>query len=161
MAYVKNRISIQTELFEASEDGKQHITGAQEAIRVVVGHNGIALRHKRVLLTYLIWQITVAHGKYHIRYRSGGVLNDLHQKVEHEHVYTIKWLKEQFLTPGIDMSALFENIVACIVTKREHELLEEYEKNYPDVVGWERYKGAGIDVYDMSLPTPMKLSFTL
>jgi hypothetical protein len=44
---------------------------------------------------------------------------------------------------------ILENAVACVVTEEEHRALTKVGRENPTLKGWDRYRKAGITVYDM------------
>lgn len=148
----KNKESVRSGKFEPSPEGNDHIKSAKAAIKEVL-KSDIRPRLKKILLYHLIWQITTAHSKYHTRYRSAGVLKDHadSEMLHHEHVYTIKWLIAELSKPGSRIDEVLNLITACVVTQQDHGKLKA------SGVGWERYRDAKIEVYDMG-PTLQQYS---
>lgn len=101
--------------------------------------------HKRKLLNIALWMITEVDGKYNVRYVSKGVLETSGKKqLRHEHVYPRKFIIDSlFMNPENYSQIIDEYAIACIVTKEEHDILD----NKTD--GWERYKRAEIQVVDL------------
>jgi hypothetical protein len=52
----------------------------------------------------------------------------------------------ELLSHPEEVDRILEKAVACIVTTKEHSLLEKYKHLY----GWDRYRCAGITVIDTS-----------
>jgi hypothetical protein len=99
--------------------------------------------HKKDLLDICIWQITEIDGKFNTRYRSEGAMVEHNFSVlRHEHVNQRKYLINRVLTDK-DVNSFVAMSVACLVTKEEHELLSH------SFIGWDRYKNAEINVYDL------------
>jgi hypothetical protein len=124
---------------------------ASEVIRSVVKNKNVILRHKKEVISVMIWKITEAHGnstngKYRIRYRSEGVLNEKDGKVQHEHVYTRKQLISEILDNPDNLEKILQRAIGYLVTEEEHDRLSKINEG---IVGWERYKKAGIKVRDM------------
>jgi hypothetical protein len=44
-----------------------------------------------------------------------------------------------------DVDYILKDAVACVVTVDEHERLKQFDNEY----GWERYRKAGIEAFDM------------
>lgn len=115
----------------------------------------------RKLLHELVWGYTTLYdaAKYDTRFvsegakplyeeldralaerRVGAARHEIVPKLQHEHVHTRSDVVERLLA-GEGAEAL--RAEACIVTKTEHEKLDEAEGR-----GWERYVSAGIRVWD-------------
>jgi len=120
-----------------------------ELAEVVVSAAGPLEAHKRILLDRLIWEITQSPGgkydKYNTRYVSECVYNQgqqLERKVlRHEHVVPRKDLINLMIEKPHQIKRTLAKAIACLVTKDEDHLLRHG-------AGWERYKSAGIRVYD-------------
>lgn len=109
---------------------------------------------KEVLSKYVLVLLThgTANGKNGTRYRSKGALDVTDPAtLEHEHVYPRKWLIEQMLeSPSAVEWVLTHFAIACTVTTDEHRLLARADRAAPELVGWERYHAAGVEVIDMA-----------
>lgn len=88
----------------------------------------------------------------------GGRINksSFWENARHEHVITTKEARPLLMmatdkTEG-DVIKILRNLVACIVTKEEGYLLDAYESG-----GWERYRKAGIEVWDRKTNTQADL----
>ncbi len=122
----------------------QQIRSAKVAIRAVLPLP-ILDRHKNELLSVLICKITQAEGKYALRHKSAGTLANPSAKKQHEHVFPRKWLIAQLKRPDIDIDAVSGDAIGCVVTIEEHKRLSRVD---PELVGWQRYAAASIDVLD-------------
>ena len=112
--------------------------------------------HKYELLSVCIWKVTMRDSRYDLRYWSQGVydLVDKHgsikavQKIRplpirHEHVNTRKSLILALMENPDDAERILrEETLACTITIAEHRLLND------DIAGFERYKQAGVRVWD-------------
>ncbi len=111
--------------------------------------------HKREFLSYCIWKVTEAEGKYAVRYWSEGVLALVQQYGSlaavlkqppppvHEHVNTRKSLVDVMMKdPTCIARVLHEEALACLVTPSEHLRLGSNQ------VGFRRYQMASIRVWD-------------
>jgi hypothetical protein len=107
-------------------------------------------KHVRELLSILIWKLTEAHGKYSLRYRSLGALQKHAYpgpgKFIHEHVHTRKSLIGRMIGGDEPLTQVLADAVACLVTSVEDKLLRKVPN---DLQGWDRYRNAGIAVFDM------------
>ena len=129
------------------------IKSINNSIRDVLLHMPDALvQHKRKLLDRALWMLTEVDGKYNIRYYSKKAFKIRDKKqLRHEHVYPRKFIIDSlFEDPGNYSNIIDEHAIACIVTKDEHDTLD----NNTD--GWERYKRAGIDVLDLKKDNDLK-----
>jgi hypothetical protein len=59
----------------------------------------------------------------------------------------------RLLAPGTDVKALLQSAEACVVTKKEHQLIA----SATGVLGWRRYVTAGIHPIDLVTRSPMDL----
>ncbi len=103
---------------------------------------GVLQEHKYELLDILVWKVTEANGKYNTRYVSEAVYNG-EGPIRHEHVLPRKYLVEQMLEKPDTISQVLDSAVACLVTEEEHCILPKKTTG-----GWDRYREAGIRVYD-------------
>lgn len=121
--------------------------------------------YKRSAIDRLLWNITKVDGKYRTRYRSEGALNVDRREdrrlrpagqrlLQHEHVYTRSWLLTQLMERPGEAGAILDLAIGCVVTKAEHELLSGVRK----LVGWARYRAAGVRVYDLAGDQPILLA---
>ena len=101
-------------------------------------------RHKRDVVSGMLWKITEARGKYKTRYRSRGAMESGAQ-VQHEHVFTRKVLTDRILAKPELAREILRDAIACVVTVEEHQRLSSVSAS---LRGWDRYKAAGIEVVD-------------
>jgi hypothetical protein len=114
-------------------------------------------------LSVTIWR---DHERKHlVRYRSRGVLETTEPKdrtsnwCDLEHVHTKAWLKAKMLANPDkgSIESLLRDQACCSVTAAESKRLSRIPEG---VDGWDRYRAAGIDVFDMATdpPTPFIVS---
>jgi len=106
--------------------------------------------HLRESLSIAIWKYTECNGKYTTRFRSRGAVESPNGKLNHEHVFTRKSLIDELLGSPGDFEIIMSKAVACTVLTSEHALLRSVEKQNPSLVGWNRYRAAGIEVFDLA-----------
>jgi hypothetical protein len=118
----------------------------------------LTLKHRRRLLNDAIWYRTEAASKTRIRYRSGGILAlgspppaAWRNGVRHEHVQTRVSLIERMLAQPDRIESILAEATSCLVTIGEHHHLTQYDGS---AEGWDRYRLAGVDVYDFSADPP-------
>jgi hypothetical protein len=143
----KNRLST-AKKFAPNSKADEEMRSAVTAIKGILALQ-IMDKHKKKLISRMIWAITEAHGKYKTRFRSEAVLTTADCKMQHEHVYPRKELIEEIMKVPENCERILEKAVACVVTEQEHRLLNKVSKENPNVNGWDRYKKAGITVYGM------------
>jgi hypothetical protein len=136
--------------FIETDEEKQVVKSAQQAVHQVLRLGEVELKLKRVLVNALLWQITVAHGKYKTRFRSEEVINGrvaLHE-LRHDHVFTRQGLLDRLLSEPVDaerVEQILNRAIACTISKSEHDQLNPHK----DSVGWKRYiRCPTIKVYD-------------
>jgi len=102
------------------------------------------------LLDQVFWHATVHPHKLQIRWRSLEATREarlpLSRFLRHEHVFERAWLRSQLVDEGKEPAAVLPFAVACLVTVEEHARLRSVDD---DLVGWQRYRAASIDVVDM------------
>jgi hypothetical protein len=106
--------------------------------------------HLRESLSIAIWKYTERDGKYTTRFRSRGAIEAPKGKLNHEHVITRKALVDDLLSKPEDFQSIMTKAVACTVLTREHSLLRAVEKENGGLIGSDRYRAAGIEVFDLS-----------
>lgn len=125
----------------------ERVESAKHAIRAILAMDGILERHRDELLSLMIWKITEAEGKYTLRYRSEGSLTDPSAKKHHEHPFPRRWLIAQLKAHPTRVDEILERAFGCVVTIDEHRRLSSVP---PHLLGWDRYKAAGIRVFDVT-----------
>lgn len=123
---------------------QQRTESAKTAIRAILPLP-ILERHKDELLSLLIWKITESAGKYTLRYRSLGSIEDPSAKKQHEHVFPREWLISQLKANPDQLDQILECAIGCLVTVEEHRSLSTVD---PALLGWDRYRAASVDVLD-------------
>jgi len=123
------------------KDRAVRISSAITAIKTIAPLDLYAA-HKKELISVCIWKITEADGKLKVRYWSEGAVSTQEAKLQHEHVHERKELIARLLS-GEVVESVVADALACMVTKDEHHRLGASSRT-----GWQRYKDAGIRVYD-------------
>jgi hypothetical protein len=109
----------------------------------------IDLPLKKRMLVHAVWELTNLSGGFKGRYRSKGVLEGHGALIQRDHVYQKRGIVERLINDSTQIDDILQDVVHCVVTKEEHDRLTEYSRTNPSVDGWERYRGAGIEVIDM------------
>lgn len=129
------------------------VFSAKRLANIVLCNTQILPEHRNKVLSGVQWMISQASGKYATRYRSEAVVElatnvpTSATKINHEHIFTRKHIIQQLLANPQNSDLILDQVVACIVTKEQHEKLSVVA---PVLVGWDRYRQAGIKVLDMS-----------
>lgn len=108
----------------------------------------INLSLKKRLLVHSVWEVTKLNGDFKGRYRSKGALVS-EVEIQRDHVLQKARIVERLLANPDQMESILADVIHCVVTRAEHEMLTTYSRMNPDIDGWERYKGAGVEVLDM------------
>ena len=123
----------------------------------------VSEKHLKEQLSIGLWKWTEAagvapHAKFNLPLVSDGVVHaNGPTRINHEHVWTRKWIIERLRaqrkwhTDEL-LQLLTTYGVACVVTVEEHALLSGVSGQ-----GWERYRAAGIEVWDRELQQPLDL----
>jgi hypothetical protein len=127
--------------YKRRADRCARIESAEKAIKAIIPLE-ILEAHKRELLGVCIWKITEAEGKWNVRFRSEKALSNS-DDLRHEHVYERKHLIDRLIS-GESVDSVIRDAIACIVTQDEHLVLSRQTSS-----GWNRYRGAGIKVFDL------------
>lgn len=106
----------------------------------------IATPLKKRMLVHGIWEVAKATGDFCGRYRSEGAIRTDGSRIQRDHIYKKSTLIAELLTPSPDLDRVIEQARCCIVTAEEHRKLHDIDG---DLDGWDRYRAAGIIVYDM------------
>jgi hypothetical protein len=101
-------------------------------------------RHKRDIISGMLWKITEARGKYTTRYRSKASM-EAGTKLQHEHVFTRKDLTDRILAEPQHVREILCDAIGCVVTVDEHKRLSRVAGT---IRGWNRYTAAGVEVVD-------------
>jgi hypothetical protein len=123
------------------KDRAARIQSAFVAIKAIVPLD-LYTAHKKELISVCVWIITEADGKSKVRYWSEGAVSNQADKLQHEHVHERKVLIARLLS-GEAVESVVADAIACMVTKNEHQKLGASSS-----LGWQRYRDAGIRVYD-------------
>jgi len=110
---------------------------------LAIKDNDVLPKHIGEILHIIVWKVTEANGKHGTRYISEGVYNG-QGPVRHEHVLTRKHLVERMLREPDNVPQVLDTAIGCLVTKEEHHLLTKASR----FEGWDRYREAGIRVFD-------------
>ena len=86
-------------------------------------------RHKRDVISGMLWKITEARGKYKTRYRSRASLVESGATLQHEHVFTRKDLAERILATPERLREILSDAIGCVVTVEEHRRLSTVDHN--------------------------------
>jgi len=118
----------------------------ESATRVIEGCLTLDIleRHKRDIISGMLWKITEARGKYKTRYRSIGS-KEKGAKLQHEHVFTRKDITDRIIAEPERTREILRDAIGCVVTVDEHRKLTTID---PSLRGWDRYTAAGVDVED-------------
>jgi hypothetical protein len=130
-------------------DAEATIASAISAIRLVHGAPQLMEKHRKPIITQMLWKVTEATwGKHFIQYRSHDVMSSPRKLWRHEHVHPRARLVSQILAgreDAIDKLVRDKN-VACLVTKDEAKRLDRRDRKAPPLDGWERYRACNIHV---------------
>ena len=140
----KSDLPVLKKNFQERNNKQEIIDSATSAIRIILSMVDVLEIHKKEMLSDMIWKISEANGKWNTQYYSVGTLKENDVSVYHEHVVSRKELIARLLKNPDDYREILSEITACIVTKSEHDRLE-MQKEWS---GWDRYKCAGVKVYD-------------
>lgn len=119
------------------------------ATAVLQARSDMYAAHVREVLSIAVWKFTECDGKYTTRFRSEGAMFAKSNAVHHEHVVTRKSLVDRLLIEPHNVSSIFADAIGCVVLRSEHSLLAAAEKTNPGLSGWDRYRKAGIVVWDL------------
>ena len=107
---------------------------------------------KKRMLVHGVWEVARASGNYYSRYRSERVRNTVGEPIQRDHIFKKRTLVEELLSPSPNLDKILDQAQCCIVTKNEHDKLHDIDNNLD---GWDRYREAGILVYDMLHDKPL------
>jgi hypothetical protein len=138
-----------------SPHASDHLRSAAALARFALTSDDLTEEHRYRLLNNAVWYVTEAAGKYKTRFRSASVLSletkaplrKWWSELRHDHVTRRAALLQQLKTADADVEAILRSAVSCVVTKSEHERLSRFDETLD---GWDRYRAAGVDVYDMA-----------
>ena len=140
----KDEIKVLKKDFIEKKEKQEIVDSAMQAIKHILAMKNVIDKHKKELLSDMIWKISEVNGKWNVRYYSEGTLKDDNVSIYHEHVVSRKELIVRLFSNPEKYKEILNNVTACIVTKVEHDILEK-QKN---LSGWDRYKSARVKVYD-------------
>jgi hypothetical protein len=128
---------------------KEIVFSALNAIDQILLMKNVIERHKKELLSDMIYKITESNGKHSTGYVSAGVYkvklagSKSNIGLEHDHVFTRKGIIQQLFKNPKRSQEILKKAIACTVTKGEHKKLSRIK----NIEGWQRYKKAGLRVY--------------
>lgn len=117
---------------------------------VLAARDELTPAHLREALKVAVWKYTESDGKYSTRYRSEAALDAPSQLVHHEHVTTRRSLVDQMIAEPANVEKIMSTAIGCVVLRSEHATLGAIERANPSVMGWDRYRLAGITVWDLA-----------
>src|ERR1043165_8704771 len=79
-------------------------------------------RHKRDIISGLLWKITQARGKYTTRHRSRASM-EAGATLRHDHVFTRKDITDRIIAEPERAREILRDAIACVVTADEHRRL--------------------------------------
>ena len=133
------------------KDSEMRVASALVLVQAILNvSEQMVQSHLRESLSIAIWKYTECDGKYTTRFRSRGAIENPKGKLNHEHVVTRKSLIDELLVTPNEFETIMAKAVACTVLTSEHALLRSVEKDNSALVGWQRYRAAGIEVYDLA-----------
>ena len=149
------RVRPYTQPWVESPRASEHLRSATALARFALSSGDLTEEHRTQLLNNAVWYVSEAAGKYKTRYRSAGVLaletdapiRKWWSDLRHDHVTTRRSILEQLRKADADVGAVLSSVVSCVVTKPEHERLSQFDVTR---AGWDRYRVARVDVYDMA-----------
>jgi hypothetical protein len=125
-----------------------HVEVLVTALLVTSIPEGMKMR----MLKHALWEVAVATGNFHSRYRTEAVRRRSGLTIQREHVHKRHLLIRNLLRRAPAIPTLVRRAFCCIVTKDEHSILHAVP---PNLDGWARYAAAGIVVYDMVDDLPL------
>ncbi len=140
--------------FERRADADARVASALNAVCALLAAD-LLPAHRRELLSTCLWKLSLAEprSKYATRYVSAATLASGRSEWVHEHVNERVRLVDALVDGTLVPAALAAEVLACIVTKREHVRLGEAARLDPGLHGWARYRAARIAVVDRAAGT--------
>jgi hypothetical protein len=124
-------------------------SAAAIAEAALASRNKIVPAHLREILSIAVWKYTECDGKYSTRYRSENSLHAPYTSVHHEHVIPRRQIVDALIADPSNAAAILERAIGCVVLREEHRSLGDVERKDPSLTGWDRYRAAGIAVWDL------------
>lgn len=141
---------VELPLWTPRMDSEERRASASAVIEALLASRQHILKsHLKELLSIAIWKYTECDGKYTTRYRSHGAITRPVEKLNHEHVVPRKLLVEAMLESPERCAEILESAIACTVLEEEHKKIMSIEKSQKGLLGWDRYRAAGVAVYDL------------
>ncbi len=137
------------EPYEANEDGVPIWKMAIAVLRCLRASTLLPASLKLPYFRTAVWKLSERDGKYSTRFRSMKALEAMPHEIQHEHIFPIRFLFEQFISGRWNEHHIAHASVACLVTIPEHQRLSSDDRDQASPVGWQRYVKAGIMVRDM------------
>jgi hypothetical protein len=140
--------------FTASAEAEELRSSILVIVDFLLRDDRVHKKHQRKFLDRCLWQLTEAEGKhkYDLRYVSAGarpVLESGTKKgLRHEHVWRRADMVKRLLAQPEQTPSILDKACGCVVTIAEHKKLDEIDRSCKDIDGWERYRMAGIKVFD-------------
>ncbi len=141
--FTKTKPIMRTNKMKEQISPKKQIEDSKTIIKMVLNLPEVDNVTKYKVIDLMLWNITGAYGKLNTKFVSEGAITSKDEKLQHEHVFTKKYLINRILNEPDNLDSIFELAFACIVTEKEHHKLS----NVKDVEGWSRYVNAGIKVF--------------
>lgn len=127
------------------DDQESRLKDVETLLRTLVAMP-LHLQTKKMMLNRVLWLVVELTGNFYCRYRSAGVVSEVGQRIQRDHIHTRKSLVLELLQPNPDFASVVDRAQCCVVTHEEHKLLTKVPK---EVVGRDRYAHAGVEIRDM------------
>ncbi len=133
--------------FKLHKHAQERTSSASALVQALIQAQGLVDQHRREFLGIALWKVTEAEsrGKYNIRFQSEAARTAPREDKRHDHVFQRAKMVDDLLKAHTDeVEIIIAKAIGCVVTREEHTLLDRYKH----LDGWDRYKKAGIAVYD-------------
>ena len=138
--------------YKRRDGADEIIASATHLAQLVLPSEHLLRRHKKKILSEVLWLVSEVDGKYSTRYRSARVIQlardepTSDEKIQHEHVFPRKQVTEHLLNNPERLEAVLAETTGCVVTASEHKNL------ISSAEGWGRYRD--VKVLDMLSEPP-------
>ena len=107
---------------------------------------------KKKALDLCLWFVTESEGltKYRTKHMSQAAIGQSSKHLHHEHVVPRKALIKAMLEHPRRAGEIAGSAIGCTITRAEHAILTNQDRQQSELKGWDRYRAAGIVVIDTS-----------
>lgn len=125
----------------------KHVDDAKAVINAILPLN-VDKRIKKNVINLMIWHISGSDAAEKNRYITEKAKNSPESETISAQVNPLGNLAVKILENPLSFDTIMQSVISCTVSKEELKELGRIDKEFPGTEGWQRFKKAGIMIYD-------------